>query len=165
MKEGLVDTRTRRTVLVVAHSFTNLLVHVVFGTKGREPWITPGPESDLHGILGSAVTEEGGTPLLINGVEDHVHLLVKLRPDQALSDLPRAMKARSSGWVRRSRLDIPAFAWQTGYGAFTVSASQTEKVQSYILNQKEHHKRVSFADEMLQFFTVNDLRPPDTFFD
>ena len=131
----------------MSHSFTNLLYHVVFGTKGREPWLEAAMRPDLFAVLGGLVQEQGGIPLAVGGVEDHVHLFAKLRQDVALSDVPRAVKAKSARWVHKTQPRCPAFAWQTGYGAFSVSQSRADTVRRYIANQEEHHKRQPFADE------------------
>lgn len=89
----------------------------------------------------------GGTPIQIGGVEDHVHLLVTLRQEPALAVVLRDLKAGSSGWVHDTFPDARDFWWQTGYGAFTVSHSNIDAVKAYIANQREHHGKMTFADE------------------
>jgi REP element-mobilizing transposase RayT len=131
----------------VGHSFTNLLYHIVFSTKGRHPWLSAEVRPRLFAYLGGLIREEGGIALGINGMPEHVHLLAKLRQDRAVSDVVRAVKANSSGWVHRTFEDLVAFAWQTGYGAFSVSQSQVQRVQEYIANQEEHHRNRRYEDE------------------
>jgi hypothetical protein len=103
------------------------------------PWIDQTLQPDLCTKLGGVINEEGGIPLRINGITDHVHILVNLRPDISLSKVLSDLKSRSSGWVHRKRPDLSAFARQTGYGAFTVGISQAPAVSRYIDRQEEHH--------------------------
>ncbi len=128
-------------------SYTCLHYHLVFGTKHREPTITPDIRQRLWEYLGGAVRGEGGIAILVGGMADHVHLLVTLRQDQAVSDLLRQIKSNSSGWIHDTFPAASAFRWQNGYGAFSVSHSQIEVVKRYIANQERHHKRRSFEDE------------------
>ncbi|HEY1381022.1 MAG TPA: IS200/IS605 family transposase [Gemmataceae bacterium] len=145
----------------MAHAFTNLLYHIVFATKERQPWLTPALRPDLWAYLAGVIREEGGIALIVNGVDDHVHILAKLRPDRAVSDVVSAVKSRSSGWIHRTRPDVPAFAWQTGYGGFTVSQSQVERVRLYIANQEEHHRRVPFRTEFRQLLLAHGFDPDE----
>jgi putative transposase len=138
-------------------SYTNLLYHIVFSTKNREPCLEPGMRSRLFEYLGGAVRGEGGTALTINGVADHVHLLVRLRQDKAVSAVVGAIKANSSGWIHRTFSRYEAFAWQVGYGAFTVSTSQLGTVRRYIENQEEHHRVRTFQEEFLAFLKANEI--------
>lgn len=126
-------------------SYTNLLYHIVYATKGRAPLITRTLRTDMHKYLGGTVRGLGGVPIEINGVADHVHLLVKIKPVISVSDFLRDLKSSSSGWARKKTAG--RFAWQTRYGAFTVSESQVDRVRLYIRNQEEHHRKVSFDDE------------------
>ena len=108
-------------------SYSNLLFHIVFGTKGRVPMITAETKPRFHQYLGGIVRGLGGIALEINGMADHVHLLVKLKPTIQLSDFIRDLKSNSSSWAKENGL--PKFAWQRRYGAFTVSESQMETVR------------------------------------
>ena len=131
----------------MSHSFTNLLYHVVFSTKYRHPWLDPEVAPRVFAYLGGLVREDNGTALLVNGVADHVHLLVQLHQDHSVSAFLRALKARSSLWIHKTFPALEQFAWQTGYAAFTVSRSQAEKVRRYIANQENHHRKQSFQEE------------------
>ena len=122
-------------------TFTNLIYHVVFSTKNRQPLITEAYQPRLYDYIGGTVRNLGGISLAINGTEDHVHLLVKLRPDKSLSDVLRDLKAGASGWMHDVFPELKDFSWQRGYGAFTVSASNVEAVMRYIANQKVHHQK------------------------
>jgi putative transposase len=126
-------------------SHTNLLYHIVFATKDRAPFISPAFSPRLHEYLAGTVRGLGGFALEINGVADHVHLLVRLKPIQSLSDFMSKLKANSSAWARQQTGG--KFAWQSRYGAFTVSESQTGKVRRYIRGQEQHHAKKSFEQE------------------
>jgi len=142
---------------IMAETFTNLIYHIVFSTKNRQPLITGAYQSRLYDYVGGTIRDLGGISLAINGTEDHVHLLAKLRPDKALSDVLRDLKANASGWMRDVFPDLKDFSWQRGYGAFTVSQSNVEKVQDYIARQKEHHQKKSFRDEFIEFLEANGI--------
>jgi len=141
----------------MAQSFTNLIYHIVFSSKDRQPLITDACQSRLYEYIGGTIRGLGGISLAINGTEDHVHLLAKLRPDKALSDVLRDLKAYASGWMHEVFPDLKDFSWQRGYGAFTVSQSNVEKVRDYIVRQKEHHKKISFRDEFIEFLEANGI--------
>ena len=111
----------------------------------------------LYDYIGGTIRELGGILLAINGTEDHVHLLAKLRPDKALSDVLRDLKANASGWMRDVFPDLKDFFWQRGYGAFTVSQSNIEKVRDYIAQQKAHHQKKSSRDEFIGFLEANGV--------
>ena len=102
-------------------SFTCLHYHLIFSTKGRFPSITPEIQTRLWEYLGGVVCNAGGIPIQIGGTADHVHLLVTLRQNRALSDFMRELKAGASGWIHDTFPHLANFAWQVGYGAFTVS--------------------------------------------
>ncbi len=141
----------------MSQSYTNLIYHIIFSTKDRQPLITEARQARLYEYIGGTIRGLGGISLAINGVEDHVHLLAKLRPDKALSDVLRDLKANASGWMHEVFPDARDFAWQRGYGAFTVSASQVETVRNYIARQREHHQKQSFRDEFIAFLQANGV--------
>jgi putative transposase len=126
-------------------SYTNLLYHIVYATKERAPLITAVLRPKLHEYLGGTVRGLEGIPIEINGMADHVHLLVKLRPTISVSDFLSKLKSNSSGWAKRQTKG--RFAWQSRYGAFTVSESQVERVRLYIRNQEKHHHKMTFEEE------------------
>jgi len=133
----------------MAGTFSRLLYHVVFSTKHRTLFIDPKVRAELYPYMEGIVRNLGGWLLALGGMPDHVHLLIRLKPDMPVSDLVRDVKANSSKWVHDQR-DLPAdFAWQKGYAAFTVSESQEGAVRSYILNQEKHHRRTSFEEELV----------------
>jgi REP element-mobilizing transposase RayT len=133
----------------MAHTFRALYYHVVFSTKGRQKLIDDSIELRLHAYLGGIVRQLDGVALKIGGIEDHIHLLVSLRPKTAIADAVNKLKANSSRWVHEEWPERSTFAWQTGYGAFTVSTSHLPTVIRYIENQREHHRLVTFEHEYL----------------
>jgi REP element-mobilizing transposase RayT len=141
----------------MSSSYCNLLFHIVFSTKDREPWMIPSIRPRIHGYLGGAIRGEGGIALSVNGTADHVHLLAKLRQDKAVSKLIGEVKANSSGWISRTFKEAAGFAWQEGYGAFTVSESQVPKVRCYIERQEERHRSISFLEEFKVILRAHDL--------
>ncbi len=146
-----------RRHMPVAQSYVNLLYHVVFSTRGREPLIVEALQPRLYAYIGGIVRKQGGVPLAVNGTEDHVHLFAKLRQDRALSDMVRDLKAYSSGWMHKVFPDLKDFTWQNGYGAFTVSASQADIVRRYVERQKMHHRDHGFKDEFVNFLRANNI--------
>ena len=120
--------------------------HLIFGTKDHRPLITKDWRDRLHAYMGGIVRNLGGVPVEIGGVEDHAHLLVGLRATHRLADVLRDLKSNATTWVHEEPKEMK-FAWQEGYGAFTVSPSQIETVRRYIANQEEHHRTRSFMEE------------------
>ncbi len=144
-------------------SYTNLIYHIVFSTKNREPLITAAVETRLHDYIGGTIRKQGGVALAINGMNDHVHVLAKLRADKAVSDVLRDLKANASGWMHDVFPELQHFSWQNGYGAFTVSASQIEKVREYVINQQQHHQKFGFRDEFAKLLRANKLEFDDKY--
>ena len=147
----------------MSDSYTNLLYHIVFSTKDRRRLITPDYEIRLYDYIGGTLRDAGGISLELNGTDDHIHLLAKLRPTRALSDVLRDLKANASGWMHDVFPELSEFSWQRGYGAFTVSQSNVEEVRRYIARQKEHHQRVSFRDEFIRFLKANGIEYDERF--
>ena len=110
----------------LARTVANLVVHLIFSTKGRQALITPHIRSDLFGYLGGIVREMHAKAIIVGGTDDHVHMLIQIRPAQSMADIARTIKANSSRWVRE-KLNA-RFSWQTGYGAFSVSESSVPEV-------------------------------------
>ena len=141
----------------MSHTATNVLIHFIFSTHHRAPLIKPEMESDLHAYLGGIMRELGGVALCINGMPDHVHLLVRMPSTHALADVARLLKTNSSRWVHERWPQFKDFAWQTGYGAFSVSKSGLEAVRQYITRQQLHHERRSFQEEFTAFLKKNHI--------
>lgn len=140
-------------------SYSNHLYHIVFGTKGRLPLINNDIKPRLHQYLGGTVRGLGGIALEINGIEDHVHLLVKLKPTIRFPDFLRDLKSNTSAWAKDN--GIRKFSWQRRYGSFTVSESQLEIVRRYIKNQEQHHKNFDFKTEFETLLRSNGIEIDD----
>ena len=134
----------------------SLHYHVIFGTKNHEPIIDKSWRPRLHAYLGGITTTLGGTPEVVGGVSDHVHLLVGLRATHRLADVLREVKSVSSAWVHQE-IRIKAFEWQEGYGAFTVSPSQRDAVRDYVNSQEEHHRTRTFREEYLELLKLSGV--------
>jgi len=147
----------------MSDSYTNLLYRILFSTKDRRPQITPEYEVRLYDYIGGVIRSAGGISMELNGTADHIHLLAKLRPDRALSDVLRDLKANASGWMHDVFSSLKNFSWQRGYGASTVSQSHVERVRRYISRQKEHHHKISFREEFLEFLRENGIEHDERF--
>ena len=132
--------------------------HIVFSTKSRTPLIVPELEERLYPFLGGIVRDLRCNLLAVNGMPDHVHLLVNYRADLSHSELLQQVKGRSSKWINETFFHLGHFGWQEGYGGFTVSKSAVESVEHYIANQKEHHKQLSFEEEFLELLRRHGLK-------
>jgi REP element-mobilizing transposase RayT len=128
----------------------SLHYHVVFSTKERHPFINSEWQERLHAYLGGNVRDLGGVAECVGGIDDHVHLLIGLKATHRLCDVLRDIKVSSSRWVHET-IALREFAWQDGYGAFTVSENRRDAVRQYILNQTDHHRSRTFQDEYLAF--------------
>ncbi|MGC1461180.1 MAG: IS200/IS605 family transposase [Terracidiphilus sp.] len=133
----------------MAHTFTNVLIHAVFSTAGRAPLLTDATRPEMQSYLGGILKELHAVPVAIGGTADHVHLLALLPANLAVADCMRLVKTNSSRWAKERLPRRPLFAWQGGYGAFSVSQSRRAVVVRYIQDQAKHHRRISFQDEFL----------------
>lgn len=131
------------------HSFSNLLIHAVFSTKDRTRCLDDLLRSDLFPYIGGILRSVRAEPRLINGTEDHVHILTGLPTDLSVADCMRTVKTNSSRWIHEISPLQRGFAWQDGYAAFTVSASNEAAVFEYIRRQEQHHRRISFQEELV----------------
>lgn len=141
----------------MANTFTQLYVHYVIAVKGRENNISQKWEERLYLYIAAIVNNKGQKLIAINGMPDHIHILVWIKPTMLISDLARDIKASSSKFINESKLVIGKFAWQKGFGGFTVSHSQLGVIHNYISNQKEHHKKTSFKEEYLSLLKKYDI--------
>jgi REP-associated tyrosine transposase len=131
-------------------TYTKLLVHIIFSTRERRREIVPDLSTKLHGYLWGIAKNLKCTPLAVNGTDDHIHMLVGIRPDSSLSDLVRSLKSSSSKWVHDEQ-GRPRFAWQLGFAALSVSKSNAAAVSRYIAEQEQHHRKMSFQQELIAF--------------
>jgi REP element-mobilizing transposase RayT len=139
----------------MAHSYTNLIFHIIYATKERRPFIDDEFQPRLYDYTGGAIRGLKGTSLEIGGVEDHVHILTKLPPTIAVADFLEKLKANTSKWGKSVRR---GFGWQEGYSAFTVSESQVTRVRRYIQNQREHHAKISYRDELIALLEAHGIK-------
>jgi REP element-mobilizing transposase RayT len=123
---------------IIPDTYTKLHYHIVFSTRGRHPTIEPEWSARLHEYIGGTIRGLGGHSVIVGGVENHIHILAGLRPSHCLSDVLREIKHESSRWIRGEIRKN--FAWQKGYGAFTVSPLGCDRVKAYIENQERHHR-------------------------
>ncbi|MCU0963238.1 MAG: IS200/IS605 family transposase [Pirellulaceae bacterium] len=138
-------------------SYVSLPVHMVFSTKHRQPLITDDIRTRLFEYLGGTFRAHGCALLAAGGMPDHVHLLVSLSKQTAVSDILREVKASSSKWIHDTFPGQSGFAWQSGYGAFAVSHSNLPAVRRYIANQAEHHRQRSFQEEFIALLQRHEI--------
>jgi len=138
-------------------TYSNLLYHVIFSTKHREPLITPTIRADLYPYIGGILRGQSGHLLEIGGIPDHVHLVIQIRPDTSVAEIVRLVKSNSSKWVNERPDASGRFAWQTGYGAFSVSVSQLSAVRSYVQEQENHHRARTFQEEFVEFLRRHEI--------
>ena len=150
----------------MANTYTQLYVHVVFAVQGRGNLISKKWKESLYQYITGIVTNKNQKLMVINGMPDHIHILIGLKPDCNLSDLLRDIKSNSSKWINENKNVIGKFEWQTGFGAFSVSQSQLQVVINYILNQEEHHRKKSFREEYIDFLNAYQIDfKPEYIFD
>ena len=131
----------------MASSLVKLDVHIMFHVKSTGLNLRVDDLPRIFAYIGGIINGLGGIQMIVGGMPDHIHILTSLPPTKALSDFVRTIKADSSKWIKSIDASYSKFAWQDGYGAFSVSASILDKTENYIRNQAEHHKRRSFNDE------------------
>ncbi len=132
-------------------SLSSILIHLVFSTKNREPFITRAIETELHPYLATIFRELKSPSLCIDGTADHVHVLFSLARVITIADLLEEIKTESSKWIKTKGPEFRNFHWQKGYGAFSIGKSNVETLKRYIRGQKQHHRRVTFQDEYREF--------------
>jgi putative transposase len=142
----------------LAHTFTHLLTHIIFSTKDRRPLLAPEIRDQLYPYLGGIFRELGATLLDRNATDNHIHLLVSLPQDKALSDIMRTIKTNSSRWIHETFNQHQSFSWQIGYGAFSVSESSRQEVIKYIAAQEEHHRTITFEEEFVTFLKKHHIQ-------
>jgi REP element-mobilizing transposase RayT len=138
-------------------TYHQILLHIVFSTKNRHPWIQPEVAPRLYAYMGGIIRAEKGVLYEIGGIADHVHLYVRWRPDATISDLMRTVKSQSSLWIHQTYQELQSFAWQEGYAPFSVSKSQEGVVRRYIQGQTEHHKKEDFKSEFLRLLRAHEI--------
>jgi putative transposase len=147
-KKGQNRKRAPGGATEIAQTYTNLLTHALFSTKDRLPLVRPEIRPDLFAYMGGIISNLKGKPVLINGPRDHVHVLSVLPATLSVADFMEKLKANSSKWANERRPGR-AFAWQTGYTAFSVSQSKLSEVKAYITRQEEHHRKLTYQEEVV----------------
>lgn len=132
-------------------TFSQIYIQVVFAVKNRDALIASAWEERLYQYITGIVQNKGQKMLAINGMPDHIHFFIGMNPVCCLSDLVREVKKASNEMINENKLSKFKFNWQEGYGAFSYSHSQIDNVAKYVLNQKEHHKKISFKEEYIDF--------------
>jgi putative transposase len=137
----------------MAGTFSQIYVQIVFAVKGRQNLIEKSWKDELHKYIAGIIKAKDQKPIIVNGVSDHVHVFVGLKPVMPISDLVRDKKNNSSKFINERKFLKGKFAWQEGYGAFSYGHSQIGDVYNYILNQEQHHAKKSFKEEYFDFLT------------
>jgi REP element-mobilizing transposase RayT len=135
----------------MSQSLSKLYVHIIFHIKNINAKIKKEDKNELYAYIGSIINDNQSIPIIINGVEDHIHILCIMSKNIALSKMVEEIKRHSSRWIKTKGKHYIQFAWQGGYGGFLVSPSLHDKTKRYIENQEEHHKKMSFEEEYLIF--------------
>ena len=138
-------------------SLSSILIHLIFSTKNREPFLHSEIEAELYPYMASILKAKKSPALIINGTSDHLHTLFSLSRVVAIADLVEEVKTESSKWIKTKGKEFRNFHWQNGYGAFSIGQSQVESVKRYISRQKEHHRRASFQDEYRKFLKAYEV--------
>jgi REP element-mobilizing transposase RayT len=141
----------------MANTYTALFYHIIFSTKNRVAHIKPDIENRVWAYIGGVARKHQMTALQIGGVDDHIHALVMAPPTYAPSEIAKFLKGDSSKWIHEEFPELHGFAWQDGYGAFTVSKSNLPSVIQYIQNQREHHRTKTFQEEYLEFLQKHGI--------
>lgn len=135
----------------MANTYHQIYLQTIFAVKFRKAAINKKWQSQLFGVIGNLINEKDCKTIIVNGVKDHVHCFIGLKPVVSISDLMKTVKAKSSRYVNDHHLTAERFEWQEGYGVFSYAQSQVDSVFKYIQNQEAHHKKQTFRDEYLEF--------------
>ena len=150
----------------MAGTFSQVYIQVVFAVKGRENLISNEWKEELHKYISGIITAKGQKAIIVNGVSDHIHCFIGLKPSIAISDLVRDIKNNSTNFINDRKFIKGKFRWQEGFGVFSYSQSQIKDVYNYILNQEEHHRKKTFKDEYIEFLNDYEIDyKPEYLFD
>jgi len=139
-------------------TYSKIYIQLVFAVKGRKSLISSEWEEEVYKYITGIITRQGQKLIIMNGVSDHVHIFIGIKPSCRLSDLVREIKKSSSAFIKEKKFTPFKFEWQEGYGAFSYSHSAIDQVCKYIENQKGHHKKITFKEEyisLLQKFSID----------
>ena len=138
----------------MSQSLSKLYIHLIFHVKNVAVPIQSEDKNILYAYIGSIINDNDSIPIIINGTKDHVHILCVMLKNLSLAKLTEEIKRHSSRWIKTIGPQYKKFAWQGGYAGFSVSQSLHHKTKEYILNQEEHHKKMTFKEELLAFFSI-----------
>jgi putative transposase len=141
----------------MAHSFSNVLVHLVFATWHRTPWLAAGVEPDLHQYLSTVARANGCPALSIGSADDHIHVLCRLARTMTVAKLVELLKSDSSQWMKTALPELHCFAWQLGYGAFSVGRTEVDRVRRYLERQRSHHRDFTYQQEFAILLERHEL--------
>jgi len=142
----------------MSRTFSQIYIQIVFAVKGRQNLISESWKYDVNKYISGIITNKGQKSIIVNGMPDHIHAFIGLKPSMAISDFVRDIKNNSSNFINKNRFVKGKFSWQEGYGSFSYSQSHIEQVYNYILNQEQHHHKKTFKEEyieILQKFQVD----------
>ena len=141
----------------MANTYSNLFYHIVFSTKGRKNLITPDIEARVWAYIGGIARKHEIIAVQVGGIENHIHVLILAKPKIAPSQIVQWLKGESSKWIHDTFPQLRSFAWQDGFGVFSVSKSNVTDVIEYIKNQREHHAKQTFEDEYISMLKLNGI--------
>ncbi|MDP5121093.1 MAG: IS200/IS605 family transposase [Spirosomaceae bacterium] len=142
---------------MAAGTYSQVYIQVVFAVKGKQNLMQKAWRKELHKYISGIITAKGHKSIIVNGVGDHIHCFIGLKPSIAISDLVRDIKSNSSKFINEQNFVRGKFEWQSGYGVFSYAQSQIKSVYNYILNQEEHHKTKTFREEYIEFLTKFEI--------
>jgi len=141
----------------MANTYTQIHIHIIFAVKHRIGFIRSEWKDELYKYITGIIQNNNHKLLAINGMPDHVHIFIGLRPSQSIAELVRDIKANSSKWINEKDFINGKFEWQEGYGAFSYSKSQVSNAITYIENQEEHHRKIGFAEEYKKILDMFEI--------
>ena len=148
----------------MSRTFSQIYIQVVFAVNGRQNLIDKRWKEDLNKYISGIITNKGQKSIIVNGMSDHIHAFIGLKPSMAISDLVRDIKNNSSNFINKNKLVKGKFSWQEGYGAFSYSHSHIKQIYNYILNQEQHHYKKTFKEEYLEFLHKFEVEFDEKYF-
>lgn len=147
----------------MANTYSQLYIHIIFAVKGRQSLISENWKEEVYKYITGITTNKGQKLIAINGMPDHIHILIGLKPDKSISDLVRDIKSNSSKFINDKKWITGKFEWQIGFGAFSHSHSQLTNAIKYIQRQEEHHKVKTFKEEYIEFLKLFNIEFKDEY--
>lgn len=138
-------------------TYSQIYIQIVFAVKGRQNLIAKSWKDELYKYISGIISNKGQKSIIVNGMPDHIHVFVGLKPSMAIADLVRDIKNNSTNFINKNKFVNGKFSWQEGYGAFSYAHSQINQVYNYILNQEQHHHKKSFREEYVELLTKFEI--------